>query len=186
MTKQSSHKKILSILSLVVALLFVGYYFLYKDIKTKNQKISYLENEISLQSGRQEYLVSTEKLIESLSADISDIDTSIVAKDADVNFIENLEAIAKNNNLSIDIDSLGIEDLPGQKSNDISTLKVRARATGPWKGTYAFFAELESLPFKVKINKYSLSNVSSDTGVDAKKVGQIWQSTFEIVVLKYK
>lgn len=186
MKSLKSLKQTISILSLAVLALFAAQYFLYRDIKTKNEKVGTLEHELSLQNNRQDYLISMQRLIQSMSGDIESINNSIVPADGDVEFIENIESIGKNNGLKVTIDSLVFEDDPSYKNANVTGLKVKAKTSGSWSGTYAFLTELESLPVKVKINRFALSNVSSDAGIDTKKTGQIWQTGFEIVVLKYK
>jgi hypothetical protein len=187
MKNHNSLKKIIFILSLFVLVLFVAQYFVYRDIKIKNQKISVAERDLLLQENRQEYLISTEKLITAIGSDLQKIDASILAVDGEVNFINSLEDIAAKNKLKFDPEFLGSdENDPTLKNTNIKTFTIRAKITGSWADTYTFISELESNPVKIKINNLSISNVSSDSGIDVKKNGSIWQSVFEIVVLKYK
>jgi hypothetical protein len=187
MKNEKSFKKILILLGIVFVGFFVVYYLVYQDIKVKNEHISTLAQDLDFQSSRQEYLISTQRMIQNISSDIDRINNSIVAVDGDVQFIENLESIAKNEGLSISIDSLLIEDDPSFSNNEITTLKVKAKAEGSWAGTYSFLAQIESLPFKVKINKFSIVNDADGGGIDGQKTFSLnWQSSFEIQVLKYK
>lgn len=187
MKNSKSLKGIIIMLSLFVLVLFVAQYFVYRDIKIKNQKISVLERDLSLQENRQEYLISTEKLINTMSSDLEKIDNSILASDGEVSFINSLEDLAEKNNLKLEPEFLGSDENDASlKNTNIKTFVIRAKITGSWVDTYTFISELESNPIKIKINKLALSNVSADSGVDVKKFGQKWQSIFEIVVLKYK
>lgn len=152
----------------------------------KNENVSSLEHDLTLKGSRQDYLISTQKLIDDLSVDLQSVDSSIIAVDADVSFIEDLELLAEDNGLEIDIESLVVEDSPTLAAANVATLKAKIKTSGKWSGTYSFLTELESLPFKVKVNKFSMTNISKDSGLDVKKNGQQWQGGFEIVVLKYK
>lgn len=188
MYNPKSLKKILVFLSLIMITLFVGHYFLYRDIKLKNEHISILSAELESQSERQGYLIATERVIESIKEDIELIDKSIIASNEDVDFIEDLEAIARRNGLTIKIDSLVIEDAKELDAAGITTLKVRAKTTGPWVGTYTFLSEVESLPFKIKVNKFAILNTGEGASVEGATpvLKNEWQSTFEILILKYK
>ncbi len=166
-----------------------SYYFIYRDIKSKNEHISSLIQQLDFQSSRQEYLVSTQRMIENLNSDMTKINDSIVSKDGDVEFIENLENRAKNKGLTINIESLNVEDDPTSTASSITKLKLSAKTKGSWDGTYTFLSELESLPFKIKIEKFSIVNESRSEVLDGKQTytySPDWKTSFEIVVLKYK
>ena len=167
----------------------IFYYFLYNDIKDKNQNISMLENGLSSQVNKQQLTNSMQSILKNSDADIAKVNSSMVASDGDVAFIENLESIAQNNNLKVGIESLVFQDDPSLGSSTLTFFNVRGKIIGGWTGTYLFLSQLESLPFKIKINRFAFTN-SSDTGsVDGKKTGTTgnsWESVFEISVLKYK
>ncbi len=184
MKDKKSFKKIFILFSLISIALLVIFYLLYKDIKNKNENISSLSQEMEFQSDRREYFVSTQRMLDGIRDDLNRVNSLIVSKDSDVAFIEGLEAVAKNNGLSINIESIVIEDDSALSSNEITTLKIKAKTEGSWSGTYAFLAELESFSYRVRVNKFSFT---SDTGKDPSSDGvREWQSLFEIRVLKYK
>lgn len=178
----------MSVLSLIVAALFVLGYFMYRDIRNKNEHISNLEQRLSLKSDKQSYLISTQTVLQNSKPDISRIENSIISKDGDVRFIENIESLARNSGLSITIDSLNSSDISEAVSGEVVGLKIKAKTEGNWAGTYRFLAELESLPVKVKIDRFGLSNTGSQAITTSKisNSGNSWQSNFEIFVLKYK
>jgi hypothetical protein len=176
-------KKTLILLSLVSFSFFVAYYFVYRDIREKNEHISSLSQELELETSRQEYLVSTQRTVESLTPDIDAVSGSIVASDGDVSFIESLESVAKGSGLSISIDSLSIDDT-AVASDSITALDVRAKMQGSWAGTYGFLAQLESLPWKVQIVRFDFRGDPGDGSV--KGAAPVWSTAFEIRVLKYK
>ncbi len=175
-----SLKVTIVILALVSAVLFYAKYYIYQNIKEINQNVSVLENGLSSSDERRAYQIATKKNIANLEPEITKINNSIIANGEDVKFIEDLEALANSNGLSIDISSLSFEDDPKISSSTITTFVIKAKAKGGWAGNYTFLAEMESLPFKVKINRFALSNIGLDSGA----IG--WQSDFEMRVLKYK
>ena len=189
MQNSKLNRIILVTAGLAVIVVFILYYFVYQGIKSKNEHISSLSNDLSSQGDKQDYLISTQRIIQGISSDIDRINNSIIAKDGDVGFIENLESLAREVGLTMEIDSLVLVDNPEFASSSIVTLKIRAQVSGNWVGTYRFLAQLESLPLKIKINKFDLRNTTIEISPDVKKSGSsnnVWQSAFEIDVLRYK
>ena len=187
MNKSNSLKKILIFLGLVAVVFLVIYYFVYIDIKTKNEKISQLEDSLSQQDDKQGYILSTKRTIQSLSDDLAEVNNSIVGSDGDVKFIESLETLARRNGLGIEIQSLVFDD-GTLNSSEITVLNIKAKTTGSWAGMYAFLANIESLPLKIKVTRFDVANALTDfVGVDkpATSTG-VWQGVVEMSVLKYK
>ena len=183
-----SYKKIL-ILGLCVIGFYGIYYALFMDIKNKNEHISVLENELSSGNSKQQLAISMQQMIKNSDSDITRINDTIVGNDGDVLFIENLESLAKLNNLSISIDSLAFQNHPLLSSSTITFFNIKGKIVGRWLGTYLFLAQLESLPLKVKINDFAFANTTEGSELDTKKFGtqgNTWQSVFDISVLKYK
>ena len=187
------HKsRFFKITSVILGLLTLGLFGLvflvYRDIKTKNEHISILEHDFSIQASKQEYLISTQKILQDLAPDIANINNSIIASGGEVQFIESLESIAKGNGLLVVIDSIVSDDNPKSVSNSVSNLKIKAKMKGSWIGTYRFLAQIESLPTKIKINKFSFINteIQIDSGAKVGTSGNGWQSLFEITALQYK
>ena len=186
MNNGKSYKRILIILGFSVVGFFIAYYLLFRDIRLKNEHISILQSDLSLQTDKQGYLISAEKILHDTAPDIMRINNSIISTDGDVAFIENLESIAHDGGLTIGIDSLSFEDNPKFSSSGITIFKIKAKTDGSWIGTYKFLKQIESLPFKIKIEKFAFTN-GINSGSDAGKIGRNnWQSAFEISVLKYK
>ena len=188
MNREFSKKKLI-VPGVFVLILCVLFYIVFKEIKDKNENISKLRDELLFQTKKQDYMISMQKTIQNANSDISTINNSIVPNDGDVKFIEDLEKMAKDNKLSIDISSLTIEDSSLLTKNSLTILRIKANIKGGWSGTYVFLAEIEALPFKVKIDKFSLNNVKNEDSPEAKvpavSTGE-WQSSIEMRVLKYK
>lgn len=180
-------KKILLVIGILILIIFVSYYFIYKEIRFKDETYQTLLRDLSFQDAKEEYLISTEKTVDSLISDISRVNDAIVSKDGEVEFIETLESIAKESGLSIEIDSLVFSNDETIVSESVGVLKVKAKTKGSWVGSYIFLSRLESLPLKLKINSFGLSNSLSENVVGKKIIrSSVWQSVFEISVLKYK
>lgn len=188
MKEKRPYKKILVLLVLIVVALFTSFYFVYEDIKTRNEHIGELNQEIASQYRINNYLLNLEKTLQNTDSDIVRINNSIIPSDGDIKFIEDLEKTAKAYGLSLSINSLVFEDGPGFSSSNIHAFRVRAETNGSWSSTYKFLAQLESMPLKVKVNSFSLSGSvqSSNPESISSKVSSVWHSVFDINVLKYK
>lgn len=181
-------KKILVILGVLILAIFVSYYFVYREVRFRDETYQTLLRDLSFQDAKQEYLISTQRTMEGLLLDINHINDSVVSKEGDVEFIETLETIAKESGLTIEIDSLVLSNDPTLVPDSVDILKVKAKTKGSWANSYLFLSRLESLPFKLKIDSFGLSNTLAEVVLANKKVvkNSIWQSVFEISVLKYK
>ncbi|KND46713.1 MAG: hypothetical protein AB201_02635 [Parcubacteria bacterium C7867-006] len=186
MSNSNSFKKIIALLSVIVLVLLCAQYFLYVEISTKNKKISEMVNSLDLQENRQDYLISMQNMLNSMSSNVEAINSSVVSSDADVQFIEYLESLAKENRVNLKIDNLSFEDSAILKDSNVTNFKIKANTSGPWSGTYAFISKLESMQYKVKINKFSAVSQTTDLGDQVTKSTGEWKSNFEMVVLKYK
>ena len=189
MQGSKSLKTILVLLSLAVLAMFVVYYFAYQDIKSKNENISNLTSDLLQESNKQDYLISTQKAMQSISPDLALVNNSIISKDGDVDFIGNLESIARGDGLTIEISSLVFDNNPVVPSDLTGILKIDAKVNGSWLATYTFLSQMESSPFKIKIDRFNFVNTTDPTLSESKRAalsGSAWQSDFEIDVLKYK
>ena len=173
-------KKII-ILALVIGGLFAVSYFFISQIKSKNNNISNYLNELSFQTERHQNVIFLKKMLNKNNSDIAHINNSIIGSDNDVQFIESLEALAYGNSLKININSLSFEDSSTTLNSQIVVFKIKGQTYGSWSGNYVFLEELESMPIKIKIDKFSM-----DIGIDPNSKTTNWQSSFEIRVLKYK
>ncbi|HEY0220680.1 MAG TPA: hypothetical protein VGC58_00460 [Candidatus Paceibacterota bacterium] len=177
------------ILLLILVLgLFVASFFFFSDIKSKNENISELTAYLSSEMNREDYVISTQRQLQSLEEDINILKNSIVSSSGDVQFIENLEMVARKNNLSMSIDSIMIEKDPKLASSTIDVFKIKATTEGTWSNTYKFLNQLEALPYKIRLNYFNLSGGEVVPSSEKNKVvtREPWEASFEIRVLKYK
>lgn len=189
MHNYKSSKIILIILCILVIVIFVACYFVYGDIKNKNENYNFILHDLSFQNDKQDYLASKLKMVDDMGTEINAVDNSIISKNGEVGFIESLESLARENGLSIEISSLTLDNSVNLASSSINVFNIKAKTEGSWYGNYVFLSRLESLPFKVKINMVGLTDSSKDVVSDANNsnpTNNTWQSVFDIGVLKYK
>lgn len=187
MYKNLLTKKTIIILTLCVLLLAVVQYFVMRDIKMKNENISNMSIDLDFQTDREEYILSTGKIIQNIDSDLKKIDDSIISSSGDAKFLEGLESMAKVDNIDLSIEALSLEDIGKSTTSPIMVFKIKAKTVdGSWSGTYKMLKQLESMPVKVKINSFNFYN-SATPSSDSKEVYKPqWQSKFDINVLKYK
>jgi len=171
--------QIIILLVIVVLVLAAAKIFLLWDIRHKNQQISLMDYEIQSSGTVEQNTIVMQHMIQAASPNIALVNSSSIASDGDIAFIENLESLARSNGLDIQIDSLLFESSATLASSSMTAFKVKAETKGSWAGTHKFLIEMESLPIKIKINNFS-------TSVDPEDANRVWQSSFEIKALKYK
>lgn len=182
MRNYKSLKRIIIILSVIIAVVFGLFFFTITGIKNKNENITKLQNELLDHASESKYLASIQNIVSKANISIEQINSSILSSDSNVVIIETIEQIATKNGLEITIDSIAVEDLVATKDSDMTTLKIRVKTNGKWIQTYNFISELESLPYQINVEKSSLI-----TGAEAGDLkDRLWQNVFEIRLLKYK
>lgn len=187
--KQSKfYKEIIVGLTLTSLALFGLMFFVYAEIRSKNEKVSMIEQNLSQKNTRYDYLVSMQDLLKQSEENIKKIDSSIVQKTGDVSFIESLEKKARDYNLEVEIESLNLVHDSKNPNSTVATLNIKANVQGLWSNVYLFLSDIESMQYKIKINKFSLKN-KDEIPVDRTKtlgLGKNWQGSFELSVLEYK
>lgn len=189
MKKYQHFINIIIALLLLAILLIGGIFYIFQVLKSKNENISKSTNYLSSETSRGEYVISAKKMLQSIDNDINRVRNLIIPTSGDVEFIENLESVARNNGLTIDIESLLLENDPKITQTGVTVLRIKAKTKGSWANTYKFIAELEALPYKIKINSILMSKVSDIlVGEDVGKITSksYWSARFDIGVLKYK
>lgn len=186
MEQSGLFKKVIAFLSLATLFLFGAIYYVYSDIRSKNETILTVEQDLSSKNQKHEYLMSLQNLVDSIDPQVTKIESSIIPKSGDVAFIEELESLGRGEGLLVEIDSLNLVGDPKISSSTLAVLKVKFRATGDWAEVYKFASMIESLKYKIKINKFTLSSREELMATKNPDGSKDWQGVFEISVLEYK
>ncbi|MFA7216575.1 MAG: hypothetical protein WC095_01160 [Candidatus Paceibacterota bacterium] len=176
-------KKTIAIYSIIVIALLGLHIFVFLKIKNYNQSIASFENELIVQKDRQEKMFYMNQIIDQNKTEIDLIKNSVVSKNGNVEFIETMESLAKNNNLSIEIQSLSFEPDPTLNKDEMVFFKIKALTKGSWINIYTFLSQIEALPFSIRVDNMAAVSSSSDSQNGIKSE---WQMTLDIRVLKYK
>ncbi len=188
MTNDQSFKKILGVLVGVIVLIAGAMYFGIHSLVTTNQNIATLTHTIAVDTQQQQSISSTAALVNGDSPDVARVESSIIASDGDVSFIEYLETLARNYNLQVVINSLSLSDDATLTGNGLSTLQVQFEVKGSWSNVYRFTSNIETLPYSFKMNKIDIVNTGDTANLDSTKstpAPGVWQGLFDMNVLKH-
>lgn len=179
------------IISILIANLVVAsaYFFLFAEVWSKNKKIASIESEIAGQNEKDVKLQFIGKLLEETKEKRELVSKTFLNSDGAVSFIEEMERLAKNNNVSINIDSITIDK---NFSNNKEKINLRIKADGSWKNLYKFFGLLESLSYNIDISRISwskdskISSLGSPKNSSEIKSSESWNMGIDFSVLKQK
>ncbi len=150
-----------------------AYVFLFLSVKESNQNISSLQNQISIEVGKQSREGSTKNLLANTEESRKMLSTYFVNKEEIVEFIESIEDLAKKSGASLRLNSVGEEDeIVGR--NQVSVLVISLQADGSWAAVHSLLASLESIPYKIHFREVSLEVSDS----------KVWTGKFEFTVVK--
>jgi|GEM_PF-5421427 len=181
----SKNASLLIIIFLLNGALGYGYYFLHGRISLMNKQVTEKAAEIEEQKEKtfsdkalRDILISTEE-------DRSKIDSYLLQDDDVVDFLEKIEELGEISKTRVVTSSVNIDER-GEKSTT-GFLQLNINAFGPFENIMHFISLIESLPYKVAIDKLILSTVG-DNGQQPVKGSQTkeWQSNFELKVVKLK
>lgn len=179
------------VLSILIALLFVaGYVMFFVVIKHTNEDVSMLAHEVDIYAAREAMLRNTDKLAEDLKEDIEKLGTYFLTKDDVVSFIETVEQAGATSDVDLTIGSVAVipqTPVEGQSENAYETLTLRVDAVGSWSNILTFLEYVQHMPYKLQMDRVSVSKVSSVIPFFGGKEGAVektpqWNSSFEIQV----
>lgn len=97
-----------------------------------------------------------------IKPDIDSVNGYFITKDEEVRFIENIESLARENKLEVEISSINIEKDQNIQKDGLEYLVIKVNTRGSWEGTYKFFGLIEMMPYHIFINKFSISKQDDD------------------------
>jgi Tfp pilus assembly protein PilO len=173
-------KKIVVILSIgiiVACVIVIGLYFM---IQRTSQKLSKLETDIQNKNAQIKADESLRDLVEESGDDIDTLMKRIIPSNGTVNFIEIIESFARNNGITVAIDTVKEIEL-NPLSETYESLELIFSTEGSWRSTHHFIELIESLPYKVTINQLGITGTGESASSSAR-----WSGAYNIEVLKYK
>ncbi len=176
---------IISISAAVVGTLLLSL-MIFSIVKT-NKDIATLTHQVQQEENKQKGFSSGESLIEEANPDIAKIQSSVIEKDGDVTFIENIEGLAREHKLGIVINSLALAGEKNMALHGLNILNVSFEVKGSWSDAYFFSTLLENLPYVYRINTFDIQNTGDLTNLDPNitaSASGTWKVSVNMSVLK--
>lgn len=183
---KSTTKKItiiLAICMLVAIILLYGFFWMIRSNMTKT--VDYqnkIEEQLVAEATAKEFKAS----IEEIGPEIQRLTARIVEAEGYVEFIEMIESEARRLGISIEVVSATEGKHPSPEQ--FGVLKLDLRTQGSWKETYTFLGLIETLPYKLTLNSFTINSqpdfrTTSTTPVTS---GSVWYGTYSLDVVRFK
>jgi hypothetical protein len=180
MKRFTTHHKTAIILGTLVTAAAFGYYVLFQALFTEIEKTSEITNEVKREERVHNTIATNKQTVVEIQGDLETIDSFFVTSDGVVNFIESVEALARNQGLSIDVRNVSLEEIAGVSyASLLEELQVRIETRGSWQDNYNFLTQLESLPYSINIGLSGVEHLDDSDD-------PAWRGSFELAVLKLK
>ncbi len=170
----------LGALAIVLALALFGFYTL---IQNKINDVSTYQSELQTKFQNQEKDRALRDVVKNSGSDIDHLISRIVATDGAVSFIEMIESLARERNLTINVDSVNTTPTASH-SDAFELLTLNLEVEGGWANNQHFLAELETLPYNVSLKAVSFSTAGGDPST--KRSNPVWNGAITISTLKKK
>jgi Tfp pilus assembly protein PilO len=127
---------------------------------------------------RQRSLLQLSKALAETEGERAELASAVVSDEGVTEFLELVERIAREEGLTINTTSVGVEPLP--KSTKFELLALSHEVKGSYTQVMRFVSLLETLPYQV-----TLQSVSLDRTVEA-DAPNLWRGTISIAATKIK
>lgn len=179
---KKTYSYIMAFLGVCIVCAGLGYFLLIKNVWSKAALISSYKNEIAFGDQKNQYAESMLRSFETTQGDIDNLQNFFVKKQGEVQFIEFIEGVAKNEGLVVGIDTLSLDSSEEMKVHGMEYLVLRFHVSGPWSRVWNFSQSLEVLPYSVDVE--SLALIREDTKQTTGPV--MWKGVYNIRILKKK
>lgn len=177
MSKKFIYKRIIAGVLLMSAGVGIFSYLLI-SIQNRDAEASTLAADIQAQTIREAKLRSLRRTITGTDEIRQGLDKYIVSPDGAVSFIEKIESLGREADVSLQLANVRLEPYQG-KEEGFEWLLLSVSATGEWQSAVNLLARLESLPYRTEVEDVFLS------AGDAENSG-IWTLRLMLKVVKSK
>ena len=178
-------KQIFALVTVLLVVSIVMYVIFFINIKEKNKNISSIVSEIDLVVKKEVRLKSVKNLIKETEGDHIKLNTYFITDDKVVDFIENIENMAKDVGVDIEVVSVYVNDIKDdsiQKNNISELLRLSIEMSGKWSNIYHFVSLVEKLPFKIDILNINLENMYNGDNENPEN----WKGVLNLSAVKLK
>lgn len=167
------------IIFLLNGLLISSWVFFFAHIKTIEQRIVKIRQEISENESRINGINSLQDLVESLDKEKEMIEAAVLTEENIVEFIEFLEQLAQKTNTELFINSAS---LPKDKQEPGPGFQFRV--SGSFREIFHYLVLLENNPFQLIFETSQVQKLSLEER-KRKETSKDWEGLFNIIVLSY-
>jgi hypothetical protein len=180
-------KKTTIFMAILVVVIAVVYIVFFISIKNKNESVSLVINEVDIAIEKEVKLKSVKSLIEDIEDEREKLDIYFVDDEEVIDFIENIEDLAGDTGVGVEVMSVDISDDRNNtpQQNSISELLLLSlKVEGSWDDLFQFILLVEGLPFKIDISKVNIEAIYSSG--EKKESSGNWKGLLSLGVLKLK
>lgn len=143
-------------------------YFIF-TIKEQNRAVKEERQKLAINEKTFQNANSLKALMSEVAEKKQLIDSFFLNRESAINFIENLELIAKQTDVSIKIGNVSI------KNTEKEILNLQFNLSGDFKQVFHYLVLLENLPYLIDVER-----------INFRKAGEKWQADFEISLSGFK
>ncbi|MBU3925929.1 hypothetical protein KJ763_02040 [Patescibacteria group bacterium] len=152
---------------------FLGCLFLYSEIKDQREAVKERINSVKLLEEKSQNVKLLSSQTEDIAINKEKLESAFLKEENIIGFIEKLESIGKEVNVSVKIFSAEIG-----KGSDSPRLRINLKGT--FQNIFGYITLLENLPYQISFDSLNLvKKVSGD-----EKIGD-WDSDIEISIISF-
>lgn len=158
---------------LVAALVFGAYGWLTMRVIATNDEALLTASTIDVEALQEGHTRTAERLLTEIDEERLELASLFVTKESIVSFIELLESLGADADVTTTIASVDTEE---EMRGAVGSVRVRLVAVGSWRNLVHFVTLLDTLPFVFEVREADLVETETEQGVRA------WQGSFTLGV----
>ncbi|TAL48784.1 hypothetical protein EPN83_03245 [Patescibacteria group bacterium] len=185
----SNIRKLLALTAVLAALAWGAYGTLFYIVKKVNEKAHALANAAERDIKNDEFLRAAKRALGQHSTNIATLDSYFVARDGVPHFIEFLENIGRQYDLSLVIGAVTVEPDTKSKDDFKELLRLKVEMVGSWAEVAELLSVLEHLPYRVEVDQVIFSLEDGKEPLfdsDSARGRRLWKGYYDFTVLKLK
>lgn len=147
---------------MVFLLCVVGYAFFFKHIQTLNGELREAKKELVTLDIREENKIETVSLLANTEEERKELQTYLVSIEDPTPFLENIEQLANDTGVTLEVQSLRPEDVKEAVLETQKVMVVKLFVEGRWTQLYRLISLLETMPHLTTIEKVTLTLKDDD------------------------
>jgi len=178
---QKKHYYSMAFLGLCIVATVTAYFFLMQNVWEKAARVSAYKNDIIFGDQKKQHAESLLSSFEAMQPDVDSLRNFFLKRSGEVDFIEFVEKIAKDEGLEIKINSVSLDSPAPLATHGMEYLVLRVEVKGTWPSLWNFSKLLPTMPYSVDVNSLALFSSQAE-----KDKPVIWRGVYSIRVLKQK